>query len=82
MAIPKHLDDAVTRMKAASAQIDAARAKPASIGTLQQWLAALTDFCLALSDIHAFTNESVHEKLHELAGRAGLHEFPPVGPKA
>jgi hypothetical protein len=82
MAIPRHLDDAAARMKASSAQIDEARAKPASIEALQQWLAALTDFCLALSDIHAFTNESIHEKLHELAGRGGLHEFPPMGSKA
>jgi len=82
MPLPKHLDDAVARLKAASLQIDAARAKPTSMDALQQWLAALTDFCQALSDIQVFTNESVHEKLHELAGRVGLHEFPPVVPKA
>ncbi len=76
MPIPKHLDAAVARLKAASLQIDEVRTKPTSMDALQQWLAALTDFCLALSDIHAFSNESIHEKLHELAGRIGLHEFP------
>ncbi len=82
MALPKHLDDAVARLKAASLQIDQARAKPATMDALQQWLLALTDFCQALSDIQAFANESIHEKLHELAGRVGMHEFPPSVPKA
>lgn len=82
MAVPKHVDEAAARLKAASARINDVRAKPASIDGLQQWLAALTDFCLALSDIQSFNNESVHEKLHELAGRAGLREFPPVGSQA
>jgi len=81
MPIPKHLDEAVVRLKAASARIDAARAQPASVASLQEWLTALTDFCRALSDIQSFTNESVHEKLHELAGRVGLREFPPAGPQ-
>lgn len=82
MAVPKHLDEAVVRLKAASALIGDVRAKPASIEHLQEWLAALTDFCLALSDIQSFNNESLHEKLHELAGRTGLREFPPSGPQA
>jgi hypothetical protein len=79
MPVPKHLDEAAALLKTASARIDAARAKPASIDGLQEWLAALTDFCRALADIQSFNNESVHEKLHELAGRAGLRDFPPAG---
>lgn len=82
MPVPRHLDVAVALLKAASARIDDARAKPASIDSVHEWLAALTDFCLALSDIQSFNNESVHEKLHELAGRAGLREFPPAGAQA
>ncbi len=82
MPVPKHLDEAVALLKAASARIDEARAKPASIDALREWLAALTDFCLAVADIQSFNNESVHEKLHELAGRAGLREFPPAGSQA
>jgi hypothetical protein len=81
MAVPKHSEEAATRLKAAAARIDAARAKPLKIEHLQEWLAALTDFSLALSDVHAFNNESIHEKLHELAGRAGLREFPPAVPR-
>ena len=79
MPIPKHLDEAVAALKRASARIDAVRAQPPSIASQHEWLTALTDFCRALSDIQSFTNESVHEKLHELAGRAGLRGFPPAG---
>jgi hypothetical protein len=78
MAIPKHLEEAAARLKQASTRIEAARAKPLTLATLQEWLGALTDFCSAMSDIQAFNNESIHEKLHELAGRAGIREFPPL----
>ena len=76
MAIPKHLEEAAARLKDASVRIKAAQAKPLTLESVQEWLIALTDFSSALSDIQAFNNESVHEKLHALAGRAGLREFP------
>lgn len=76
MAVPKHLDDAVTRLKAASYRIDQAREKPLTAESQKEWLEALTDFSVALSEIQEYNNESVHEKLHELAARAGLKQFP------
>jgi hypothetical protein len=80
MALPKHVDDAADRLHEAYARIEAARAKPPSMESLQEWLAALTDYAQALTDLHGFTNESVHEKLHLLAGmlnlRGGLPEQP------
>jgi len=72
MAIPKHLDEAVARLKDATRRIEEARAQPLAIETVTAWLAALTDFAMALSDIQSFNNESVHEKLHALAGRVGV----------
>jgi hypothetical protein len=42
---------------------------------MQEWLDALNDFSAALSDIQRYTNESVHEQLHELAERIGLQSF-------
>ncbi len=81
MPVPGHLDESVALLRAASARIDVARAKPA-LDALHEWLAALTDFCPAVADIQSFNNESVHEKLHELAGRVGPREFPPAGSKA
>lgn len=59
-------------MKDASFRIEAARAKPSTVATLQDWLAALTDYGKALSDIQRLNNESIHEKLHAIAGRLGV----------
>jgi hypothetical protein len=78
MALPKHLDEAVARMKDATARVEQARAQPTSLETLRDWLAALSDFCLALSDVHTFNNESVHEKLHELAERTRVKTVAPA----
>lgn len=83
MAVPKHLEEAVTRLEMAAERIDLARAAPLSLESQREWLEALTDFVQALGEIHEFTNESVHEKLHELAGRLRLRETltpPPPAP--
>ena len=69
MAVPQHLEDAVNRLKEASWRIDQARPKASTIEQIREWLVALTDFSIVLSDIQGYNNESIHEKLHELAGR-------------
>ncbi len=79
MAIPKHLDEAAARLKQAAARIDAARVKPLTLESVQAWLGALTDYAVALSDTHAFNNESIHEQLHELGGRVGVKGLSPLG---
>lgn len=79
MTLAKHLDATVSRMKEASARIEQARAEPASLESLSYWLSALTDYCLALSDLQSFNNESVHEKLHELAERMRVATVAPQG---
>ncbi len=76
MTLPKHLDQAVAELEAAGARIETAREEPLSLASVQAWLAALTDFAAALSEIQRFNNESVHEKLHQLADRVGLKSFP------
>ena len=76
MALPKHVDDAADRLHEAFARIETARAGPATPENLREWLSALTDYAQALMDLHEFTNESVHEKLHVLAGLLNLKEFP------
>ena len=76
MSVPDHLDQSVARLDQASARIEAARQRSFSLESLGEWLEALTDFTSALSDIHSFNNESVHEKLHDLAARVGLKTFP------
>ena len=79
MTVPKHLDVAAGKMKEALFRIDEARQGPVTCENQTVWLEALTDYCLALSEVQAYCNESVHEKLHELAGRAGLRKFPAGG---
>ncbi len=76
MAVPKHLEEAAARLKDASLRIAAVRELPFTAENQRAWLEALSDFCVALSDIQTYNNESVHEKLHELAGRIGLRQFP------
>ncbi len=76
MTVPKHLEEAAVRMKEATFRIEEARQGPVTCENQKVWLEALTDYCLALSEVQAYCNESVHEKLHELAGRIGLRKFP------
>ncbi len=81
MSVPKHLDESVAQLREASARMDAARQQSLSLESLREWLQALTDFTSALSDIQSFNNESVHEKLHDLAARVGLKTFPGERPR-
>ena len=69
MAVPAHLEDAVARLSEAAWRIDRAKTQTFTAESQREWLAALTDFSLALSDIQRFNNESIHEKLHDLTGR-------------
>jgi hypothetical protein len=76
MPLAKLLEDAARRLEDATKRTDAARKKPASVESLAEWLAALTDFGRALSDIQAYNNESIHEKLQEISQRAKLGVTP------
>ncbi len=79
MAVPRHLEEAAARLNEASLRIAQAREGPATCENQRVWLEAMTDYCQALADIQTYNNESVHEKLHELAGRIGLKKFPASG---
>ena len=76
MTLPKHLEDAVKKLEEASNRIDKAKDKPVTLESLQEWLLALTYYSRATSEIHQLNNESLHEKVHELASRIGLRKFP------
>ena len=76
MSVPRHLEAAAAKLKDASLRIEVAREGPVTSENQQRWLEALTDYCMALGDIQSFNNESIHEKVHELAGRIGLRTFP------
>jgi hypothetical protein len=74
--LPKRLEEATDRLKDAALRIEAARAQAFIFDGVKQWLAALSDYAMALADVQSFNNESGHEKLHELAGCIGLRELP------
>ena len=76
MTVPKHLEESAAKMNEATFRIEEARQGPVTCENQKVWLEALTDYCLALSEVQAYGNESVHEKLHELAGRMGLRKIP------
>jgi len=76
MSLPQHLEEAVIRLREADMRLKEARAKPATPESHQAWLMALSDYAVALCDVQEYNNESVHEKLHELAARLGLRHFP------
>ena len=75
MTVPRHLEEAAARLQEAEGKIASAREGPDSFENQRVWLEALTAYCKALADIHTYNNESIHEKLHELAGATGLKKF-------
>ena len=76
MTLRKLVEGATERLSEANARIERAKEGPLDAERTKEWLEALTQYVTALGEIHTLTNESVHEKLHELAGRAGLKHFP------
>jgi hypothetical protein len=78
MSVGKHLEEAVSRLEEAGLRIEAARDGQPSPENTRAWLEALTDYVQALAEVHQYANESIHEKLHALAGRLGLRPNPPL----
>ena len=72
MSLAQQLERSVARLTEAGARIDEARSKPVTLESAREWLAALTEYVRAASDIQMLNNESVHEKLHEIASRGGI----------
>jgi hypothetical protein len=75
MTVSRHVEEAAARLHQAEAKIAHAREGADTCENQRVWLEALTEYCNALADIHTFNNESIHEKLHELAGVTGLRRF-------
>ena len=53
MTVPRHLDDAAAKMKEATFRLEEARQGPATCENQKVWLEALTEYCLALSEVQA-----------------------------
>ena len=76
MALKKYVEEAADRLKDASLRIDEARAKPATLGHLQEWLGALTDYSRAVADLHDLGMEAMQENLDNLVRRQ--RQAPPA----
>jgi hypothetical protein len=76
MTVSRIVEEAADKLQEAARQIALAREGPNSCENQRVWLEGLTAYCEALADIQTYNNESIHEKLHELAGRMGLRKFP------
>jgi hypothetical protein len=76
MTVSRHVEEAAGKLKEASFRIDEARQGPVTCENQKLWLEALTTYCEALADMQTYNNESVHEKLHALAGQMGMRKFP------
>jgi hypothetical protein len=75
MTVSRHLEEAAARLREAEIQITRASELSHSLQNQHVWLEGLTAYCKALADIHTYNNESIHEKLHELAAATGLKKF-------
>ncbi len=72
MTLGRHLEEATEKLKDATYRIEEAREKPLTLESLKSWLDALTDFSVTVSEIQAYNNESIHEKLHEISERTRI----------
>jgi hypothetical protein len=69
MAFDKQLEQAADRLKIASARIEAARSRPSTPDQVHEWLEALTDYVLAMTDLHDVNVEILHENLDHVIQR-------------
>ncbi len=76
MTVSHHVEEAAAKLQEAARQITIAREGPATCENQKVWLESLTAYCEALAEIQTYNNESIREKLHELAGRMGFRKFP------
>jgi len=69
MSLRHQLQEAAERLDIASARVAELRAQGAVPEAAREWLEALSDMVLALSDLQTLGHESVQEKLHAIAAR-------------
>lgn len=66
MALEKQLQEATDRLRMALLQIDEVRAKPPTQNAMHEWLVALTDYALALAEVHDLNMEALQEGLEDV----------------
>jgi hypothetical protein len=69
MALNKQIQEASDQLKSASMRLHEARAKHATQETYPEWLSALTDYVLALGEIHDLNMEALQERMEDIIQR-------------
>ncbi len=69
MTLDKQLEKAADRLKIASLRIDEIRSNPVSPDQMQEWLAALTDYALASTELHDLNLETLREDMDDFIRR-------------
>lgn len=69
MALNRRLEEAADRLKMASLRIDEIRSRPASQDQMQEWLAALTDYVIAMTELHDLNMETLREDMDDFIRR-------------
>jgi hypothetical protein len=67
MAVTKLMEEAADRKEQAERRLTEMREATFTPGNLKAWLTALTDYALALGEVQEYSQQSIHEKLQELA---------------
>jgi hypothetical protein len=72
MALPTHVEEAITQLEVASWQVAVVRSKQPTVESVHEWPSALTDYVAAVSTVHELDREPIQERLDEIAGRLRL----------
>lgn len=82
MTLAKHLEEAAGRLEEARLRLMAAREGPSTPESQREWLEALTEYALALTELHEYTNEALYEKLAPLEPPSRRRRGAPPSEKA
>jgi hypothetical protein len=69
MTLEKQLQEATDRLRMASLRIGEVGTKPATQEVMQEWLVALTDYVVALGEVHDLNMEALQERVEDLVQR-------------
>ena len=80
MPLPEHMQQALSRLERADLKVKSASRKPDSPERIEEWLEGLTEYVLALSDLHELDREDLANELGVIKARLGLDASPPTRP--
>lgn len=67
MSTPLLIDTAASKLEAAAQRLHELRHRPRRPGQLIEWMNALTEYSLALAEVHQQTKLALHEQLQLLS---------------